>query len=343
MHPLPYETADVPGTGGQLRALLDDFRVEEIPAYLPSGSGDHVFALIEKRGLETRVAIRALARALDIDDRDVGSAGLKDRHAITTQFLSFPPPVTPERMSALDVDGIRILSAARHPHKLRTGHLSGNRFVLVVRALDVSPAEAAERAERVLERLASPPGCPNWFGAQRFGKEGDNAANGRELLFGGGRARGREKRFLISAYQSELFNRYLLLRLAETPLARVLAGDVLQKVESGGLFVCAEPEVDQARLERGEIVPTGPMFGSRMKSPADGSPAAALEQQLLSAEGITTADFRRFGKLALGTRRPLAIRIGEPRVRVLEDAIEVGFSLPSGAYATTVMREVIKS
>jgi tRNA pseudouridine13 synthase len=268
----------------------------------------------------------------------VGSAGLKDRHAVTRQFLSFPPPVTAERLAGVAVQGIRILHATPHPHKLRTGHLVGNRFVLVVR--DVC-AGAAARAGAILDRLAAPPGCPNWYGRQRFGKDGDNARIGRELLFGQGSARGRKKRFLISAFQAELFNQYLQRRLEQGTLGTVLAGDVLQKVASGGLFVSTDPAVDQERLDRGELVVTGPMFGHKMKQAT--ATTAELESQLLAAGGIALADFKAFGKLALGTRRPLTIQVAAPAVRAVDDdAIEVAFSLPSGAYATAVMREVLK-
>src|SRR5690349_415684 len=123
---LPHLTSDVPGIGGQLRTHAEDFCVEEVPAYLPDGAGDHVFVTIEKRNLDTPAAVRALAGAVGVDARDVGYAGLKDRLAVTRQTLSFPPPVTPELLRALDLPGVRVLAADRHPHKLRTGHLKGN-------------------------------------------------------------------------------------------------------------------------------------------------------------------------------------------------------------------------
>ncbi len=131
--PAQYFTADIPGTGGVLRVEPADFEVEEVPAYPPAGEGSHVFAWIEKRGLTTIQAMRALAAAVGVSDRDVGAAGMKDRHAVTRQFLSFPPPVTPEALLAAQVSGVAVLNAVRPPHKLRTGHLRGNRFRLTVR------------------------------------------------------------------------------------------------------------------------------------------------------------------------------------------------------------------
>jgi len=325
-----------------LRVDPADFEVEEVPAYPPAGEGSHVFAWIEKRGLTTIQAMRALAGAVGVNDRDVGAAGMKDRHAVTRQFLSFPPPVTPEALLAAQVSGVAVLNAVRHPHKLRTGHLRGNRFRLTVRGITVPADDAAAAAERVLTRLAEPPGSPNWYGEQRFGAAGDNAAAGRALLRGG-RRRGRETRLLVSAYQSELFNRYLARRIADDKYRRVISGDLLQ-VASGGMFATTDPDVDQARLERGEVTPTGPMFGHSMREPIPGSEAETREVAILIEEGITSADFKPLGALAPGTRRAIAIALAGARVSpIASDAIQVAFELPAGAYATAVMREITKT
>src|SRR5262245_1334404 len=125
---LPYLTADLPGIGGVLRQRDEDFIVDEVLPYLPSGVGEHVFARIEKRGLPTPHAVAAIARALGVRERDIGTAGMKDRHAVATQWISLPPPVTPEAATAIALPDVRVLEAARHPHKLRTGHVRANRF-----------------------------------------------------------------------------------------------------------------------------------------------------------------------------------------------------------------------
>ena len=339
---LPLLTADLPGTGGSLRADLADFEVEELPAYQPAGEGSHVLAWIEKRGLTTIQAIRLLAGAVGVHERDVGAAGMKDRHAVTRQLLSFPPPASPEALLTAQVDGVTVLSADRHPHKLRTGHLRGNRFRLVVRGVTSSADAAAGRAQAILDRLAEPPGSPNWYGEQRFGAAGDNAAAGRALLSSRGRRRGRESRLLVSAYQSELFNRYLSRRIADDRYRRVIGGDILM-VPSGGMFATSDPAVDQERLLSGELIPTGPMFGHSMRAPEPASEADGREQAVLVEEGITTADFKPLGALAPGTRRAIAVRItGAAVAPVAPDAIQVAFELPAGAYATAVMREITK-
>jgi tRNA pseudouridine13 synthase len=352
---VPLLTAALPGTGGALRAAPEDFVVDEVPAYAPSGAGDHVFVHVEKRGLTTPQLVAQLASALGVDRRDIGVAGMKDRHAVTRQWLSLPPPVTPERAAAVELADARVLAAVRHGHKLRTGHLRGNAFRLAVRG--VAPG-SAERARAILAQLARAPGAPNGYGEQRFGRAGDNAAAGLALVRGEGGGRGRDRRrdrLFVSALQSALFNQWLAARLADGLYATILAGDVLHKLARdarpgeaepvrGGMFDCTDPAVDQARLAAGDLVPTGPMFGHRMRAPAAGTPAAERERAILAAAGLALEDFRRVGQLAEGTRRDAGILVGDPRVVELgPDAIEVAFTLPAGAYATTIMREVMKT
>lgn len=335
---LPFLTADLPGTGGVLRATEDDFIVDEVPAYPASGSGDHVFVHVEKRGLTTPQAVQAIARALGIKERDIGVAGMKDRRAVTRQWLSLPPPITPEAARALSLAEIRVLDATRHNHKLRTGHLRGNRFILRITHCDV---DAAARARAILERLSQPPGAPNWYGEQRFGKYGDNAERGRALLTGTQGGDRRMDRFFISALQSELFNSWLVARMADDLHDTVLAGDVLHKV-GGGLFVCDDPTTDTARLRAGEIVITGPMFGTSMRQAT--SVAGEREQAILDAAGIAREAFERVARIAEGTRRDASIAVREITVTDAgPSTLEVAFALPSGGYATAVMREVMKT
>ncbi len=346
--PPPLRTAELPGTGGVLRARDEDFIVEELPAYGPSGQGEHVFITIEKRDLTTFEAVRRIAAALSVSPSDVGSAGLKDRHAITRQQLSLPRPVTPEQALALEIPGVRVLSAARHGNKLKTGHLRGNRFVLTLRELGAPVAEAAARARAVLAALAAAPGMPNFYGEQRFGARGDNAARGLALLRGerlSPPARdGREKRLLLSSLQSELFNAYLRTRLLDGTYARVITGDLLARVATSGLFASEDAAVDQPRLDAGEVAPTGPMFGSKMRAPAPGTEAAAREDSVLAEAHLNRELFSRHG-LMEGTRRALGVPLGDTGVEEVHDqaAIRISFSLPAGAYATIVAAEIMKN
>lgn len=347
---LPYLAEDLPPTGGVLRSTPEDFRVTEIPAYEPSGEGDHVFAWVEKRGVTTFEAVNRLARAVGVNPRDVGSAGLKDKHAVTTQYLSFPPPVAPEQLLTVDDPDISVVRATRHRNKMRTGHLRGNRFTLRIRQTDITEDRAAERAVAILARLKQPPGSPNWFGPQRFGNHGQNPAIGRALLGAGPMPagmkppRGKKRRLFISAFQSLLFNEYLRRRMAEGLYRTALAGDLLAKTDSGGVFCCDDPDTDNSRLAAGELVPTGPIFGHRMRTPTADSRPDQLEQSVLRDHDVTLESFKPAGKLAQGARRHLAIHLGTTDVTVIGPrAIEVSFDLPAGAYATVVMREIMRT
>ncbi len=325
------------------------FTVEEIPAYDPSGTGTHLFLWVEKRGLTTLDAIGRIAAALDVPARDVGYAGLKDRHAVTRQWLSVSG-VDPARALALpappaDDDAAwgswTILRAVPHPHKLRLGHLRGNRFQVVLDG-PVSPDELA-RLPAIVDRLAAQ-GVPNRFGAQRFGAAGDNAAVGLELLRGTRRERDRRRRrLLLSALQSAVFNRTLELRAAAGTLGRVLGGDVLQKVDSGGLFVTTDPTVDQPRVDAGQVVPTGPLPGGREVEPPPGSEARALEDAAIAALGATRGDFARAGRDLPGARRPFVVHPRELRWRAVDTAVHLSFELPAGVYATVLVDALLQA
>lgn len=174
---LPYLTADLPGIGGQLKTEPEDFYVEEIPLYAPAGQGQHVYVEIEKRGLSTYVAIKMIARALNISPGDIGHAGLKDAQAVTRQTLSIDR-VTPEVVAALNIPNIRILRVNRHHNKLKIGHLAGNRFIIRVRQVT---SAALPLAEAVVSTLMQK-GVPNFFGEQRFGHRENTHLLGETLV-----------------------------------------------------------------------------------------------------------------------------------------------------------------
>jgi tRNA pseudouridine13 synthase len=174
---LPYLTADLPGTGGAIKAAPEDFVVEERALYEPSGEGSHVFLWIEKRGITTFEVIHRLAGALGVDARDIGYAGLKDAQAVARQYLSVEH-VTPEKALAVASEDFRVLDARRNPTKLRMGHLAGNYFRVTVRGC---VSDAVERARAVLDRLVAG-GMPNFYGPQRFGSGGRNAVVGKALV-----------------------------------------------------------------------------------------------------------------------------------------------------------------
>jgi tRNA pseudouridine13 synthase len=339
--PDPPPISPEPPISATIKRAPDDFVVEELPAYPASGEGEHVFITIRKTGLTTPAAAQAIAAALDLDQRGAGHAGLKDRHAITTQTLSFPFPIrrSLDEIESLHVPGIEVLEVKRHGHKLKPGHLRGNRFTIALR--DLAPGAAAVITTR-LEALALT-GAPNAFGPQRFGKYGDNPE--RALAWLSGRDRGppqrQAQRLLFSSLQSLLFNRVLERRLADGTATRVLPGDVAKKHDSGALFDVPEEagaELDdaRARADKGEISPTGPMFGIKMRWPS-GVPAQ-IERDVLQDAGCPESRLGELRALGEGTRRALRMEVSDLRTAPLQgDGLSVSFVLPKGGYATTVL------
>jgi tRNA pseudouridine13 synthase len=179
MRSLPYLTRDFPGIGGTIKHRPEDFFVQEIPAYEPSGEGEHVYFEIQKVGLTTFEAISRLAKALNVPNACIGYAGMKDARAITRQVLSIQG-ATPQRLMALGLPDVKVLWAARHGNKLRLGHLKGNRFAIKIRG--VEPTDVLKLRPAVAELAKR--GMPNYFGEQRFGRRGDNDRLGAALVRG---------------------------------------------------------------------------------------------------------------------------------------------------------------
>ncbi len=174
-----YLTAEIAGTGGTIKGTPEDFLVEEIAAYQPSGQGEHCYATIEKRGIATLEALRRISKALGVQERDIGYAGMKDAVGVTRQTISIPR-VAPEKVLALQIPGVSVLSAVLHGNKLRLGHLKGNRFVIRVRGVVPEAAARAGEAIAVLEKR----GVPNRFGSQRYGVQGNSHRIGAAVLRG---------------------------------------------------------------------------------------------------------------------------------------------------------------
>lgn len=335
-----------------IRTTPADFVVVELPAYAPSGRGEHLYVTFRKTGRTTPDAVRDIARALDLDPRSAGWAGMKDRHAVTTQTASFLLPLARDPAEALriSVPGIEVLEATRHDNRLKPGHLEGNRFHIRLRGLDEAAAMTVRRRLEELTRT----GVPNAFGPQRFGRDGDNPARALDWL--AGRAPGpRDKnarRMLFSALQSWMFNRVLDLRVADGTWTTVLEGDVAKKHDSGGLFTVAPADLDDAvaRAAAGTLSATGPMFGAKMRWP-EGAPLRLEEQVLEQALGLTASVsapdatprdlLARARSAGEGTRRPLRMMMTDLAITQGPEAdlgsLEVSFVLPKGGYATTVL------
>lgn len=340
---LPFLTPTELAIGGRIKAACEDFVVEEIPAYEPSGEGEHVYLWIEKTDRSAEQLIAWLARVLCIRREEVGLAGLKDRFAITRQWASVPARVA-RNVSALQDDAMKVLQQSRHRNKLHVGHSKGNRFDILVRDVaSDSLAIAGRIAESVLKT-----GVPNYFGDQRFGVAEETLNLGLGLLRGERTTDdivpARRKflsRLAISAAQSAIFNEVLARRIEAGTLLTVRTGDVMQVRASGGCFVVEDVVREQARFEAGEISPTGPLFGPKLLHPR----AVARQEELgaLRVFGLDEEAFSPFGRMTPGARRAL---LCWPRDLEFQDdplGLRMRMTLGPGVYATTVLREFMKN
>jgi tRNA pseudouridine13 synthase len=338
--PLPWLTRNLPGIGGRIKVHPEDFEVEELPAYQPSGNGAYLYLWTEKKGLGADYFVRQVARRLGIASGEVGTAGLKDRHAVTRQMVSVPDSCE-SKLAQLEGEGIRVLNVSRHGNKLKTGHLHGNRFRILIRETDPT---AADRLPSLLAQLQKF-GLPNFYGAQRFGRQGETLQLGMSLLTGTKCERRPPRnpflrKLALSAAQSAVFNHYLAARLAAGCFRQVLAGDVMGKWPFGGLFVAENLPVEQARFEARETVHMGPIFGR--KTFASTGLAAEREQAALAEAGLSPSSFVGFVKLLMGTRRHNVIYPNYLTAALEPEGVRLHFELPAGSYATVLLGEIMK-
>ena len=312
-----------PPLRARLRAAPEDFVVEELTAVRPEGRGEHLLVRVRKRGITTREAARRLACALGVPPREVGWAGLKDAEAVATQWLSVRvgPGAEVPRPETLEPEGLEVLEVHRHGRRLRPGALRGNRFVLRLRRVE----GARDAAEARLARIAAG-GVPNWFGPQRFARGG----LARAAAWTAGRARPRdrlERGLWLSALRAALFNAVLAERVWAGLWARMLPGEV--PVRAGGRWRAAEGAPD--------ALPSGPLWG-RGGTRAAGV-AGALERFVAALHAGWAAHLERAGLRA--ERRALVLR---PAALVWswegEDTLRLEMTLPRGAYATALVREL---
>ncbi len=335
---LPFITPDLPGIGGEIKAEPAHFVVEEVPLYEAVGEGEHVYVRLTREGWTTRALQERLVDLFDLRAVDVGCAGLKDKHARVTQTFSLLLHGVDEATVAGRIEEalpVEVVWVRRHRNKLKKGHLLGNRFRIVV----LGPgAEAMARAEAIAQALQAR-GLPNFYGPQRFGIHGDNARQGREVLLGRGPRKRWLRRFLLSAYQSALFNAWLTERIERDWFDLLLNGDIAKKTDTGGLFEVEDAEVELPRFRRREITYTGPIYGHRMWW-ASGEPGE-LERAVLEAEEVTTEMLRR-ARLN-GSRRRACLFLNDLDIEPHPAGLLFTFSLPKGSYATTALREFVKA
>jgi len=334
---LPLITAGLPGIGGQIKSKPSHFVVEEVPLYAPAGQGEHIYLRLTREGWTTRAVQARLAELFGLREVDVGCAGLKDKRARVTQTFSLWLPHESEaRVAELVRDSLpfELDWVKRHRNKIKAGHLVGNAFrILVVGTGRNATKQATKIAELLRER-----GVPNFYGAQRFGMDGDNATRGRAILVGRKRVRDWTGRFLVAAYVSSLFNDWLAERMRFGWFESLLTGDIAKKTDTGGLFEVEDASIEQPRFRRGEITYTGPIYGYKMRW-ATGEPGT-LEREVLEDSGVTEAMLHRAG--VRGSRRRARLLIEDLTVNPDPLGLRFTFTLPKGAYATIVLREFMK-
>ena len=295
----PLISGDLPGTGGIIKAVPEHFQVEEMLPYAPCGEGEHVFVTLRRAGWNTVDVAAALGEALGIRGPDIGWGGRKDKHAVTTQTFSLRLPMDMPRSrieSSLATLPFDILALERHRNKLKTGHVAGNRFRIVVS--QVAPP-AAEYAQAIVLRLKDC-GVPNYYGEQRFGIELRNLDRAVALP-GRGKPVGRKDAFMVSVLQSALFNCWLIARLERGEFNTLLPGDVARKTDTGGLFIVDDIDEAARRFQSGLISYTGPIYGHKMMAAA--GRAGEYEDAVLQRFGLNLAGFKHLRITDLGMEK----------------------------------------
>lgn len=324
-----------PPKPGQYRAHPEDFWVDEQLDFIPEKQGEHLWLRVEKRNQTTLDVVKTLSRLCGVTPRDIGYSGMKDRVAVTRQWLSvhLPGREAPAGLEqSLNELGITVVEQARHPRKLKRGVHRTNRFVLRVSGEAIESEGFRYRWEALCQY-----GVPNYFGPQRFGPEGRNLQRAEALLNRGWRKRDDRQGMMLSTARSFLFNELLSARLADGTWCQPLAGDTLMLDGTQSVFsIDAVDAVLQSRAAELDIHPTGVLWG--VGEPSEGD-AGAYEAQLLKQYPALCGGLERSG--VKQSRRALRMRLLDPQLRWETDTVVLSFSLPRGSFATAVLNELL--
>jgi tRNA pseudouridine13 synthase len=322
-----------PQSTGQLRSEMSDFKVFERLPFEPCDEGEHLFIHIRKTGANTLVVARELAKYFKVKEGLVSYAGLKDRFAVTEQWFGIHlPGKTVYDLSNLAIEGVEVLSVKRHNKKLRIGALSGNRFELVLRKVS--------NIDDVLRRWAavSQFGVPNYFGEQRFGINGGNLDRALEL-FQGKKVKDKKKRGLyLSAARSEIFNQTISQRIENNQFESLSIGDVFMLSGTQSVFLAeAIDKTIMQRFQEKDIDLTAALWGAgELMSQGE---SQQLEQEIANEYSDFCQGLVKFGLKQ--ERRRIRLSLTEGQITSGNDTITLSFFLPSGCYATTILRELI--
>jgi len=322
-----------PNVNGLFKTELSSFKVFELLPFMPCGEGEHLLIHIRKKGANTLFVARQLAKYFNVKEPLVSYAGLKDRFAITEQWFGVHlPGKQVYDLSDLDIEGVEVISYERHNKKLRTGALTGNRFIIKLSQVDNVPI-LAERWQRIVEQ-----GVPNYFGEQRFGIDAGNLEKA-EALFSGTKVKDKKKRGIyLSAARSYLFNEMISSRIKQGLFDTILAGDVAMLSGSQSVFKIEQSTEELVqRMNEHDIDLSAAMWGAgELMSTGE---QANIEQQVAEENSVFAVGLPRFGLKQ--ERRRMRLTISHPKILVEGDTVEVSFVLPSGSYATTVLRELL--
>jgi tRNA pseudouridine13 synthase len=326
-----------PTCRGTIRTTAEEFQVDEVLGYEPDDEGHHAFLHIRKRNTNTEWLARQLAELAGVELKEVGYAGLKDRHAVTTQYFSVNLSGRAEPdWSLLNSGEVEVLSVERHARKLRRGGLRENRFVITVRELQGDCSTLEQRLQRISEE-----GVPNYFGEQRFGHHANNLQLAERLFRSEFVERDRHKRGLyLSAARSWLFNRVLSERVASGSWLQALPGEALIQPHSrSALSLRVISDEIRERIAKGFLQPSAPLWGRGQSTAL--SEAAELERAALAGEGFFLRGLEQAGLEQ--ERRALRLQPKGLQWQWLEGgALQLRFSLPAGSYATALLRELIE-
>ncbi len=332
----PPHAHGAPVAEAVLRSSAEDFLVEEDLGFAPAGAGAHLLLKVRKSDANTQWVARELARAAHCRPQEVGYAGLKDRRAVAIQWFSVPRPRAPLDLRTVRGEGFEVLESHAHNRKLPRGALAGNRFAVRLRA---GEGEGARLAERLAARLATiaARGVPNYFGPQRFGRDGANLA---PATSDPARLPAGERGFRLSAARSVVFNALLAARVADGSWERLLAGDLANLDGRGSFFPVEAPdETLAARCARLEIHPTGPLWGAG--EPGTGAGVLELERRIGRERAAECALCAAAGMAQ--ERRSLRLRVAELECQAEPDAVVLRFRLTRGSFATAVLRELVQA
>jgi tRNA pseudouridine13 synthase len=335
---LPFLTAHLPGIAGTIKAVPEHFQVEEIMPYTACGEGEHVFVTLRRKAWNTADVARMLKEAFSLRATDVGWGGRKDKNAVTTQTFSLHLPLSmrlDEIQRILDSMPFDIFDIRRHRNKIKTGHVAANRFKIIV----TQPAADAWIKAQAIADVLKQYGAANYYGEQRFGRQMRNLDQAQQLIRKGRAARGKSDQFMISALQGALFNVWLKQRIESGLFDLVIEGDVVRKTDTGGMFIVDDTAEAAQRFAARSIVTTGPIYGYKMMAAV--GRAGELEARILQSLDLDRHLFKALK--APGTRRPAQILLEDLDISPVTEGLLFCFTLPSGAYATTVLREFLRS